>query len=338
MKKIAFFEVEDWETEYFKKKFTDFELQFYKEPLNKDDIPKDASAEGISVFVSSKVGEEVIKKFPNLKIITTRSTGFDHIDAAAAKKHNVAVSYVPYYGMNTVAEFTMGLILTLSRKLYKAIYRVKEQDIFNYQGLKGFDLKGKTLGVIGTGNIGRYVIKMAKGFEMNVIAYDAYPNKALESELGFKYVDKLETLLGHSDIITLHVPLLPTTQHLINKDTIDFIKKGAYLVNTSRGEVIETEALALALKKGILAGVALDVLEVEGEIQNEAAFLKYGHPNEHDLKAFLASHILMDMDNVVVTPHTAFNTQEALERILDTTIDNIRGYFAGKPVNQIPQK
>lgn len=344
--KILFTQLESWEKEYFEARLGDYELQFFParrslgvsgdDRLLKENLPEDKSADILCVFVGSEIDKDVIDAFPNLKFIATRSTGFDHIDVKYANSKNIPVSSVPNYGMNTVAEFAMTLILALSRKLYPAIRRLKEgSEDFNYEGLKGFDLKDKTLGVIGTGNIGRHVIKMAKGFDMNVIAYDAFPNKDFETQLGFKYVNKLEDLLSQSDIITIHVPLLPSTTHLINKDNIKYIKQGAILVNTARGEIVETEALVLALMNGPLAGAGMDVIEGEGDIKDETTFLYKGHPKEQEIKSFLANHVLMKMDNVLITPHTAFNTQEALERILDTTIENINGYVAGKPINLV---
>ncbi len=376
--KIGFFEIEDWEIDFLKKFFgaAPVELFFSKEKLNKDNLPEilrqsscqrrrpwrtsskwtggslaplDASQSGpqaagqadfniVSVFVGSKIDKETIEAFPDLKLITTRSTGFDHIDLEATKSKNILTAYVPGYGDNTVAEFAFGLLLTLSRKLYQGIDRIRETGTFSYEGLRGFDLKDKTIGIVGTGRIGQYAVKIAKGLGMNVIAFDAFPNEKLAQELGFKYVS-FDELLAQSDVIDLHVPYLPTTHHLINKDNISKIKKGAILINTSRGAIVETEALVKALNEGILGGAGLDVLEEEGVIQDEKSLLLYGHPEEHNLKVVLANHVLIDMPNVAITPHNAFNTQEALQRILDTDINNIKSYIEkGEPVFKIPGK
>lgn len=335
--RIAFFEIEDWEIDYLKNSFgAGHQLFFTKDKLNKDTLPQEKDFDVISVFVGSSVDKEVINSFPNLKLITTRSTGFDHVDSAAAKEKNIAVGFVPGYGDNTVAEFAFALILGLSRKIFEAYDRIKEKGLFNFEGLRGFDLRGKTIGVIGTGRIGCYTIKIAKGFGMNVIAYDAFPKGELCEKLGFKYAS-LDELLSQSDVISLHVPYLPSTHHLINLKNVSKIKKGALLVNTSRGAVVETEALVKGLNEGILGGVGLDVLEEEGALADEKALLLYGHPEEHDLKTILANHVLIDMPNVIITPHTAFNTQEALQRILDTDIENIKT-FLGKnaPAHPIP--
>ncbi len=325
--KIGFFEIEDWEIDYLKNSFgAGHKLFFTKDKLNKDVLPREKDFDAISVFVGSAVDKEVINSFPNLKLITTRSTGFDHIDSAAAKEKNIAVAYVPGYGDNTVAEFAFALILSLSRKIFEAYDRIKERGLFNFDGLRGFDLNGKTIGVVGTGRIGCYMIKIAKGFGMNVIAYDAFKKEELCEKLGFKYVS-LDELLSQSDVISLHVPYLPSTHHLINSENISKIKKGALLINTSRGAVVETEAIIKGLNQGILGGVGLDVLEEEGAIADEKALLLYGHPEEHDLRTILANHVLIDMPNVIITPHTAFNTQEALQRILNTDIENIKSFI-----------
>jgi D-lactate dehydrogenase len=335
---IGFFEIEDWEIDYIKERLPGVELSFSKEKLNKDNLPQEKNIDIASVFVGSQVSKEVINSFPNLKLITTRSTGFDHIDSAAAKEKNIAVAYVPGYGDNTVAEFAFALLLSLSRHIFEAYDRIKEKGLFNFEGLRGFDLKDKIIGVIGTGRIGCYTIKIAKGFGMNVIAYDAFPKEELCEKLGFKYVS-LDELLAQSDVISLHVPYLPSTHHLINLKNISKIKKGALLINTSRGAVVETEAIIKGLDQGILGGVGLDVLEEEGVLADEKALLLYGHPEEHDLKKILANHVLVDMPNVIITPHTAFNTKEALQRILDTDLENIKSFIEKKePRYPIPTK
>lgn len=338
MSKIAFFEIEDWEISYLEKRLSGVNLEFYKEKLNKDALPQNKDAEIISVFVGSKIDFGVISAFLNLKLITTRSTGFDHIDLAAAKAKNIKVGYVPGYGDNTVAEFAFGLILTLSRKIYKAYDRIRETSSFSLDGLRGFDLKGKTIGIVGTGRIGCEMIKIANGFGMNVLAYDAFPKEELCAQLGFKYVS-FDELLAQSDIVSLHVPYAKETHHLINSQNIGKLKKSALLINTSRGPVVETEALVKALNEGILGGAGLDVLEEEGVIQDERQLVLYGHPEEHNLKTVLANHVLIDMPNVVITPHNAFNTKEALQRILDTDIENIKEFLEkGGAKYPVPEK
>ncbi|MEK7593394.1 MAG: hydroxyacid dehydrogenase [Patescibacteria group bacterium] len=335
--KIAFFEIENWETDYVKQRLPDVEFFFSKEKLNKDNLPEQKDFDAVSVFVGSEVKKEVIDFFPNLKLITTRSTGFDHVDLKIAKKKGVKIGYVPGYGDNTVAEFAFGLLLNLSRKIYAAADRIKEIGSFSFEGLQGFDLSGKTMGILGTGRIGKYAIKIAKGFGMNVIAYDVFPNKDLEKELGFQYVS-LDELLANSDVISLHLPYNESTHHIINSQNISKIKKGAVIINTARGALLETEALIKALNSGIIGGYGADVLEEEGIIKDERAFLLYGHPEEHNLKTALANHVLIDMPNVIITPHNAFNTKEALQRILDTDIENIKSFIEkGETKYPIPQ-
>lgn len=326
MPKVVFFEIEDWETDYLKEKLVGANLYFSKDKLNKESLPQDKSFDAISVFVRSKLDKEVIGAFPNLKLVTTRSTGFDHIDLGALKEKNIKVGYVPGYGDNTVAEFTFGLILSLSRKIYESFDRIRETGSFSLEGLRGFDLKGKTIGIVGTGRIGCEMIKIANGFGMNVVAYDAFPKEELCQQLGFKYVP-FDELLMTCDVVSLHVPYNKKTHHLINSQNIGKFKKGALLINTSRGAVVETDALIKALSDGVLGGAGLDVLEEEGAIQDEKELVLYGHPEEHNLKIVLADHVLIDMPNVIITPHNAFNTKEALQRILDTDILNIKSFL-----------
>ena len=338
--KIFFAEIEKWEAEYVKANLQPTthnpQLEFFEGKLDKDNLPKERDAEIISVFVGSKVDKDVIDAFGNLKLITTRSTGFDHIDFKYANSKGIATAYVPGYGDNTVAEFAFGLLLALSRKIYEGVDRIKETGDFNFDGLRGFDLRGKTIGIIGTGRIGQHSVKIAKGFDMNVIAYDAFPNEKLAQELDFKYVS-LDELLTTCDVVSIHVPYLPSTHHLINKNNIGKIKKGAILINTARGAIVETDALAIALNEGILGGAGLDVLEEEDAIKEGKNFLTRGHPEGHDLKTVLEDHEFMKMPNVLITPHNAFNTTEALQRILDTDIKNIQSFVEkGTPEYKIP--
>lgn len=333
---LAFFGAKPWEKEFLttaiKNQIPENEPVFYDEILDKDHLPEKKDFEVISVFVDSTVDAPVIDAFPNLKLITARSTGYDNIDLNKCKERNIAVATVPSYGEETVAEYAFALILSLSRKVSKSFDQIRETGSFNLEGMSGFDLQGKTLGVVGTGKIGRNVIRIAKGFEMNVIASDNFPNEEAAKALGFTYCP-LNELLAKSDIVTLHVPYLKETHHLINEKTLNQMKPGAYLINTSRGPVVETEALVKALKSGQLAGAGLDVLEEEGIIKDELDFIVSGHPEEHNLRAALANHVLIDMPNVIITPHNAFNTREALQRILQTTVDNIKAFQSGAPAN-----
>lgn len=333
--KIGFFELEGWEEKIVREKFKEHELRFSNEKISPESLPTQFDFDAICVFVNSRLTADVIAKFPNLKLIATRSTGFDHIDVPACTAKGIKVTYVPGYGDNTVAEFAFGLILNLTRKLYQAIERTKNFEQFSFTGLRGIDLKGKTIGVIGTGRIGKESIKIAKGFGMNVIAYDPFPNAEAAKSLGFTYVT-LEDLLSQSDIITIHAPLNASTKHLINKNTIKFIKRGAYLVNAARGAIVETDALVLALMDGTLAGAGLDVLEEEEDIKDEMRLLGESELHSERVRIMLENHALMKMSNVYITPHTAFNTKEAMERILNTTIESISGFVSGTPKNLVP--
>jgi len=336
MNKIAFLETSEWEREYLKK-FPRFIAltDLYEENLNLENVSKFKDYEIISGFINSQFSKEVLGQLPKLKIIATRSTGFDHIDLHVCKEKGILVANVPNYGSHTVAEYTFGLLICLVRKIYDAYHRVRETGSFNLEGLKGRELFDKTLGVIGTGRIGINVIKIANGFGMKVIAYDKYPNDELEQQLDFIYVS-FEELLKQADIITLHVPYNTETHHLLNKNNISLIKTGAYVINTSRGGVIETEALYQALKSGQIAGAALDVLEEEESVKEEQELLVKGKIAESEkLKTILLNHIFIDLDNVIVSPHNAFNTEEALESIVAMTIDNIDGYLKGKPINLV---
>ncbi|BBA32702.1 D-isomer specific 2-hydroxyacid dehydrogenase [Methylocaldum marinum] len=205
---------------------------------------------------------------------------------------------------------------------------------FSQEGLRGFDLRGKTLGVIGTGDIGRHAATIARGFGMEVLAYDVKPDPALARELGFRYVD-MNALLGAADVVTLHVPGGPATRHLLSTEQFDAMKPGVILINTARGNVVDIEALLHALAEGKVAAAGLDVLPEEPVIREEAELLRSYFAREHKLNTLLANHVLLRMRKVVITPHSAFNTREAVQRILDTTKQNIDAYLEGKPINLV---
>lgn len=333
--KITYFYNEDWEQGYIKDHLPGQEITFLKGTTNDFKDLRDESTDVVSVFVNSPCGKDEMDRFPNLKHIATRSTGYDHVDCAEAGKRGVTISYVPGYGENTVAEFAMGLLLTVSRRLYECVNRVQIDGVFSPDGLRGFDLKGKTLGILGTGRIGSRMIRMAKGMEMNVVAYDPFPKANLDKELGFTYMT-FDEVLAQSDVISLHFVYRPETHHIINRSNISKMKKGSVLINTARGALVETEALVQALRDGTLAGVGLDVLEEEGFIQDETKTLLEGHPNEAALKTMLENHYLIEHPRAIITPHNAFNTEEAIRRILDTTIENILAFGRGEKKNLVP--
>jgi D-lactate dehydrogenase len=283
-------------------------------------------------FIHPHVGRTEIDKMPQLKLIATRSTGYDHINLAYATERGIVVANVPGYGETAVAEHTFALMLTLSRKIHLATTRTQQGD-YSLEGLRGIDLYGKTLGVVGAGAIGLHVIRIAKGFGMNVIAYDVQRNRLLAEVLGFRYAG-LDELFASSDIITLHAPALPSTHHMINRETLSTMKRGALLINTARGTLIDTQALAWALDNGILAGAGLDALEGEEFLQHEEELLST--PGTEDkLKILVHNRLLQRRSNVVITPHIAFNSEEALRRILDTTIENVQAFLQKQPRNLV---
>jgi D-lactate dehydrogenase len=332
--RAVFFETAPWERRYLSRALAAHHLtaRFLAEPLTADTRAAASSAQIVSVFISSHLTAALLRRLPRLRFIATRSTGFDHIDLAAARARRIAVANVPSYGENTVAEHTFALILALSRNLHKAYVKTIKGD-FSLEGLQGFDLKGRTLGVVGAGHIGLHVIKMAKGFGMEVLAFDVRQHPFLSEVLDFRYAP-LPTLLGRSDIVSLHVPYLPATHHLMNREAFRRMKRGALLINTARGGLVDTEALVWALDEGIVGGAGLDVLEGEELVKEERQLLSMDFPKEK-LATALRNHILLHRENVVITPHIAFDSTEALQRILETTVQNLVGFSAGAPVNLV---
>lgn len=335
MTKVLFFYNEDWEKDYFESRFnSDSEVDYKKGNVQDYSDISDDEVEIISVFVGSKIGVEMMNRFSNLKYIITRSTGFDHIDLVEAKKRGIQVSNVPAYGSKTVAEFTFALILAVSRKIFPAYEQVLEEGSFNKEGLRGFDLEGKTLGVLGTGKIGKHVIKIAKGFDMRVIAFDRHPEKDYAQKMDFEY-SSLEDVLEQSDVLTLHLPYNSETHHLLDDNAFEKMKKGVVLINTSRGAIIETSALVEALQNGIVKGAGLDVLEAEIYMGNELDLLRDEKSKEEDVDTVLKNQYLIENPNVIITPHNAFNTQEAIERIFDVSLENLKAYQKGELINLV---
>ena len=336
MKKIsaAFFELEQWEQEYLKTRLPRAIVPFFfNRALSQSALKKIRACEILSVFIYSEITEKIITNLPSLKLIHTCSTGFNHIDIHAARKRGIAVTHVPYYGENTVAEHSFALLLSLARKTHLSYAKTIRAD-FSIKSLRGFDLAQKTLGIIGMGHIGLHSARIARGVSMKVQAYDPYPNQLIAKKYAFCYVT-LEKLLKTSDVIFLHCPLNEKTHHLINKQNIKLLKKGAVLINTSRGQVVDTEALIYALDHGILKAAGLDVLESECVIVDEKQILHHKIPQGCDLKTVVENHLLLQYDNVLITPHNAFNTEEALTRILDTTITTIASFIRGRMINRV---
>ncbi|PIU73643.1 hydroxyacid dehydrogenase [Candidatus Shapirobacteria bacterium CG06_land_8_20_14_3_00_40_12] len=324
--KIAFFGVKPWERETVEKKIINlpgYGVGIFSEDVQ-DKLNIAAEYDILSVYISSPMDKELLAKLPKLKMIAARSTGIDHIDGSECKKRGIEVTNVPEYGTNTVAEYAMALLLAITKKIVVAHQSVEDGE-FSPHGLTGVDIEGKTLGVIGAGKIGQRMAKYAKGMGMKVIAADIVRDEKVAKKLGFKYVT-LEECLKTADFVSLHVPYVPETFHLINKKNIKLMKRGSYLVNTARGPVVETEALVWALNEGILAGVGLDVVEEENNLESMSMIMS-SHPTKDDLQEVLSFHMLRDRDDVVFTPHNAFNTSEAIERRVEMNIESIKKFI-----------
>ena len=258
-----------------------------------------------------KVTAEVMDACAELGLIVTRSSGHDHIDLAAARARGIVVCNVPDYGAHMIAEHAFALMLAVARNVCRGNERYKRERRFDDSGLGGVELYGKTLGVIGVGRIGRHTVRIGKGFGMAVLAYDVAHDEVLAAGAGFSYLP-LEEVLAASDMISVHVPLLPSTRHLIDAAALAHVKPGAILVNTSRGAIVDTAALREALASGRLRGAGLDVLEDERTVYHDFGDL-----------------------NVVVTPHLGWYTEEARDRIMDITLSNLRAWLQGRPINRV---
>lgn len=329
---ISLFELEPWQEEYFNTSLGKHKLVFDKKPLTTRNVKKHKDAQAIVLFVFSRVTKKVLDELPKLKFIATMSTGYDHIDIDECKKRGIKVSTVPFYGQNTVAEYAFGLLQALNRNVVEAMRRTRSGN-FDYKGLMGRDLDGAVLGVLGTGHIGQFMIKYAKAFNMKVLAYDKFPNKDLETELGFKYVS-FEQLCKKSDFISLHLPLVQSTFHILNDEAFSLMKKGVTIINTGRGSLIDTSAFLRALNKKIIGAAALDVLELENDLKKETRISSLGQ-DKNRLKTLMDNTDLIQRPNVIVTPHLAFYTKQAIERILDTTVKNLKGYISKRYRNKV---
>jgi D-lactate dehydrogenase len=329
--KVAFFELKDWERAYLATRLPNDQAYLLSGPVGTSSEEL-REIEALSVFIYSRVTREVLDCLPALKFIATRSTGFDHIDIDACRERGIIVSNVPSYGENTVAEHTFALLLMLSRKVHQSVLQVRSGRV-DLAELTGFDLQGKTIGVIGAGHIGLHVIRIARGFGMRVLAFDVHREAFLADLLGFEYVS-LQRLLSESDVVTLHSPLNEKTYHLLGREQLALMKSGAMVVNTARGALIDTDALVAALESGRIGGAGLDVLEGEELIKEEKQLLQEPLDVER-LRMAVRNRVLLSRDNVVFTPHNAFNSREALVRILEVTLENIEAFRAGQPVHRV---
>ena len=301
----------------------ELDLRFHDFRLEPGTAFSAEGAKAVCVFVNDQVPRATLQTLAQLEVrmVALRCAGFNNVELDAAKELGVAVTRVPSYSPHAVAEHTIALILTLNRKTHRAYNRVRELN-FSLNGLVGFDLYAKIAGVVGTGKIGRIVAQILKGFGMRVLAFDPFPNPEWASQHGVEYVD-LRTLLKESDIVSLHAPLTPETDHIIGTESIALMKRGVMLVNVSRGRLVHTTALIDGLKSGHVGGVALDVYEEE-----EGVFFEdlSGEVLQDDVLARLFS-----FPNVLITSHQAFLTEEALREISRVTIQNLRRFVSNQP-------
>jgi len=331
--KIAVFEADERLEESFGELASEHDVRFCEGTLSADNAGDHADAEVVSPFTYSTLDAEVLDQLPALEMIATRSTGYDHIDVERCTERDIVVSNVPAYGQNTVAEHVFALLLALSHHIVEAANRVQRGE-FSAAGLQGFDLAGRVMGVVGTGAIGRHTARIAKGFEMEVVAFDVAPDEEAAGRLGFRYVG-IDELLGRSDVVSLHVPGGESTRHLLAAPQFEAMKEGVVVINTSRGEVIDSEALLEALSSGKVAAAGLDVLEEEPAIREEAELLDAVVGREHDERTLLTDCAFLRLRNVLITPHSAFHTREAVREIVDTTVENIRAFASGHPQNVV---
>ncbi len=332
--KVAVFEAEQWERQACHWLEPRHQISCTSAALNETTARAHAEAEVVSSFIYSTLNAKVLVQFPTLKLIATRSTGFDHIDLNYCRAHDVTVCNVPDYGDSAVAEHAFALLLGVAKNLVQSVERTRQGN-FTQTGLRGFELRDKTLGVIGTGRIGRRVIEIANGFGMQVIAVDRRPDTAAAQRLGFRYAP-MDEMLKLADIITLHVPASSGADNLISDREFALMKPSAVLINTARGSIIDVPALVRALAEGKIGAVGLDVLPQEPAIREEAEiFRTSATTSEQDLKALVANHVLLRFPNVFVTPHNAYNSAEAVRRIIETTLENIDAFARGEPRNVV---
>lgn len=317
MKKVAFFDTKQYDREWFDKLDKSFEIKYFEEKLNPENADLAAGFDGAVAFVNDTINSKTIKTLAEsgVKVLAMRCAGYNNINFKAAFEHNIKVLRVPVYSPYAVAEHAMALLLTLNRKIHKAYNRTRDFN-FALNGLTGFDLYGKTMGVIGTGKIGRIFIQICQGFGMKILAYDPYP---VENP-NFEYAS-LERIYKECDAISLHCPLTKDNHHILDRDAFSKMRSRVYIINTSRGGLIDSEALLEALKSRKIAGAGLDVYEEEASL----FFEDYSDTIiSDDILARLVS-----LPNVILTSHQAFLTDEALKNIAEITIANLEDYFAG---------
>jgi len=322
---VSFYDTKPYDRDYFSRAVGSDRIawEFHEFGLETKTAAASQGAQAVCVFVNDRLDRaclEALKK-EGVKLVALRCAGYNNVDTAAAKELGISLIRVPSYSPHAVAEYAVGLLMTLNRKIHRANNRVRDLN-FSLNGLTGFDVYGKTVGIIGTGKIGKIAAKIFSGFEARILVHDTLPDLAWAKQMGAEYAD-LKTLLTASDIVSLHCPLFPETFHLLNAERIQHMKPGVFIINTSRGKLIDTKALIQALKTERVGGVALDVYEEE-----EGIFFK--DHSGHALKDDDLSRLLT-FPNVLITSHQAFFTREALTEIARVTVENILKLDGAQP-------
>ena len=323
MEQIAFFDAKSYDKTWFDRLSpgAGLEIRYLENRLTRDTAILAHSCRAVCAFVSDTLDAEVLERLASIGVeaVALRCAGFNNVDLAAAAEHGIRVFRVPAYSPASVAEHALALLLTLTRKTHRAFTRTRERN-FSLEGLTGTDLEGKTVGVVGTGKVGLKFAQMCRGLGMRVIAFDPEPRWGA----GVEYV-RLDELMRRADVISLHCPLTPTSYHLINRSTFHALRDGVVLINTSRGALVDSEALLDNIKSGKVGAAGLDVYEEEADVFYEDVSLKVMRDDTLNL--------LLSQPNVLVTSHQAFLTDEALRAIAETTVDNLRRYFDGEPID-----
>ena len=326
--KIVYFDVENYEIKFLKKN-NESKYNYFLEPNSLNNIteinPEYLDADIISVFTSSQITKSVLEQFKNLKLIALRSVGYNHIDLDYCKKNSIQVVNSPNYGNITIAEFTLALLFDVCRHVTKSYTEFKDGKVCP-NNLIGTELSGKKIGIIGLGAIGSTFAKIVFGLNMNILGYDIFEREDLKQTLNVKYVD-FDTLLKESDFISIHAPLTKENYHMFNEQSFNKMKKSAIIINTGRGELIDSKALYNAIINKKIAGAGLDVLEKEETITDFDYILELNRLDKLTLEQTIINSQLLRLDNVIITPHIAYNTKEAIQKILMITMNNIEEFI-----------
>lgn len=338
MKRVGFIDCSPAEKKFYQRTLVDYELFFYKsarDPYTTFDKKLDA----LVIFVSYNITKDIINFLPKLKLIACRSTGYDNIDIKYAKDKGIKVANTPGYGKQAVAEYVFALLLNLSRKINVTLEGLSDDEATDRQLERGFNLFGKTIGIIGLGAIGQGVASIAKGFGMDILAFEPYPDLDFVQRNGVKLAEDVDDLIKKSDVVTLHIPATTDNIHIIDSRRLELMKNSAILVNTARGELVDTVALVTALKDNRIGGAALDVVEEE-YLLDPSEFIKFASENIDKNRALSLRHAtailaLERMDNVIITNHNAYNTAEAVRLIANMTVQNIKGALEGGKIYEV---